>query len=93
MHTHPLTGEQVPWQLERPGHHCGCVAASENVLLLHSGFTAFCDLIGEPIRLRLTMRNCKVYVSQLREGKNGEPAPTVRLHLAKPDASADATTL
>ncbi len=47
MRKHPITGEERPWQFERPGHHCGCIAANENLLLFRSGYTAYYDLLGD----------------------------------------------
>ena len=44
MRQHPLTGEQVPWSIIRPGHHCGMITGCENMLLFRSGFTGFYDL-------------------------------------------------
>lgn len=44
---HPITGEQVPWQFERPGHHCGCIAGTPNMLLFRSSYTAYYDLLGD----------------------------------------------
>ena len=44
MREHPLTGKQVPWSVMRPGHHCGMLTASNNMLLFRSGFTGFYDL-------------------------------------------------
>ncbi len=41
---HPLTGEEVPWSLARPGHHCGMLTGSDNLLVFRSGFTGFYDL-------------------------------------------------
>ncbi|QDT97036.1 outer membrane protein assembly factor BamB family protein [Gimesia aquarii] len=41
---HPLTGQQVPWSIMREGHHCGMLAASENMLMFRSGYTGFYDL-------------------------------------------------
>lgn len=41
---HPLTGQQVPWSIMREGHHCGMLAASENLLMFRSGYTGFYDL-------------------------------------------------
>lgn len=41
---HPITGEAVPWSVMRPGHHCGMLTASDNMLLFRSGFTGFFDL-------------------------------------------------
>ena len=34
---HPLTGAQVPWSIARPGHHCGMLTGSENMLIFRSG--------------------------------------------------------
>ncbi len=47
MCTHPITGEQVPWQFERPGHHCGCISGTENMLLFRSSFAGYYDLIND----------------------------------------------
>lgn len=44
MRKHPLTGKEVPWSIMREGHHCGMLAASENLLMFRSGFTGFYDL-------------------------------------------------
>lgn len=44
---HPVTGVESRWQVARPGHHCGCIAASPNALFFRSGTTAFYDLIGD----------------------------------------------
>lgn len=41
---HPLTGQEVPWSIMREGHHCGMLAASENLLMFRSGYTGFYDL-------------------------------------------------
>ncbi len=42
--THPITGEEVPWSIMRPGHHCGMLTASDRLLLFRSGSTGFYDL-------------------------------------------------
>ena len=44
VRTHLLTGEEVPWSMARPGHHCGMLTASDNMLIFRSGFTGFYDL-------------------------------------------------
>ncbi len=41
---HPLTGAKAPWSMIRPGHHCGMISASSNMLLFRSGYTGFYDL-------------------------------------------------
>ena len=41
---HPLTGVEVPWSIARPGHHCGMLTGSDNMLVFRSGFTGFYDL-------------------------------------------------
>ncbi|MEW6306907.1 MAG: PQQ-binding-like beta-propeller repeat protein [Verrucomicrobiota bacterium] len=41
MRTHPLTGEQTPWSFIRPGHHCGAISATPNMMFFRSKFTAF----------------------------------------------------
>jgi outer membrane protein assembly factor BamB len=43
MRTHPLTGEQTPWMFARPGHHCGAISATPNMMFFRSKFTAFYD--------------------------------------------------
>lgn len=42
--THPITGEQTPWKFIRPGHHCGAISATSNMMFFRSGFTAYYDL-------------------------------------------------
>lgn len=44
MRTHPLTGEQSPWMFARPGHHCGAISATPNMMFFRSKFTAFYNL-------------------------------------------------
>jgi hypothetical protein len=41
MRTHPLTGEQTPWMFGRPGHHCGAISATPNMMFFRSKSTAF----------------------------------------------------
>ena len=43
----PLTGEQTPWQFSRPGHHCGPITATPNMLFFRSGFTGYYDLYSD----------------------------------------------
>jgi len=42
-HKHPVTGEEVPFELGR-GHHCGPLSASPHCLFMRSLVTAFYDL-------------------------------------------------
>ena len=44
MRSHPVTGEQVPWEFLRPGHTCAITSASANGLYYRSSCTAFYDL-------------------------------------------------
>lgn len=41
---HPLTGEETPWQYSRPGHHCGVITATPNMMFFRSGFIGYYDL-------------------------------------------------
>ena len=41
---HPLTGEDVPWSMIRPGHHCGMLTGASNLLMFRSGYTGFFNL-------------------------------------------------
>lgn len=43
----PITGESAAWQMARPGHHCGNIAASPAALFFRSGTTAYYDLEGD----------------------------------------------
>ncbi|MCA9179702.1 MAG: PQQ-binding-like beta-propeller repeat protein [Planctomycetales bacterium] len=43
----PLTGEQTAWQFSRPGHHCGPITATPNMLFFRSGFTGYYDLYSD----------------------------------------------
>lgn len=41
---HPLTGEPSPWRFSRPGHHCGIITATPNMMFFRSGFIGYYDL-------------------------------------------------
>jgi hypothetical protein len=41
---HPASGVETPWQFLRPGHHCGAISASPQMLFMRSGFTSYYDL-------------------------------------------------
>ncbi|MBM3878561.1 MAG: hypothetical protein FJ387_02420 [Verrucomicrobia bacterium] len=41
---HPVTGLETPWQFLRPGHHCGAISASPQMLFMRSGYTSYYDL-------------------------------------------------
>jgi len=41
---HPVTGRDEVWQFARPGHHCGCPAASPHMLLFRSLTLGWYDL-------------------------------------------------
>ncbi len=41
---HPLTGKESPWRFSRPGHHCGIVTATPNMMFFRSGFIGYYDL-------------------------------------------------
>jgi len=47
MRKHPITGKVEKWQISRPGHHCGCIAACPSTLFFRSGTIAYYDLIGD----------------------------------------------
>lgn len=42
--THPLTGQDVPWSMIRPGHHCGMLTGCDSMLMFRSGYTGFYNL-------------------------------------------------
>lgn len=44
MRTHPLTGEKSPWMFARPGHHCGAISATSNMMFFRSKSTAYYNL-------------------------------------------------
>lgn len=44
MRSHPITGESVPWDVMRPGHHCGALAGCPHMLTFRSYSTASYDL-------------------------------------------------
>ncbi|MFP6764356.1 MAG: PQQ-binding-like beta-propeller repeat protein [Planctomycetaceae bacterium] len=44
MKSHPLTGQDVPWSIIRPGHHCGMLTGASHMLLFRSGYTGFYNL-------------------------------------------------
>jgi outer membrane protein assembly factor BamB len=41
---HPVTGREEVWQFARPGHHCGCPAASPHTMLFRSYNLGWYDL-------------------------------------------------
>lgn len=41
---HPLTGVDSQWRFSRPGHHCGIMTATPNMLFFRSGFIGYYDL-------------------------------------------------
>lgn len=47
MRVDPITGEEQPWQMARPGHHCGCIAASPSCLFFRSGCIGYYDLLSD----------------------------------------------
>src|SRR5205085_9600060 len=43
----PLTGEDSNWQFSRPGHHCGVVTTTPNMMFFRSGFIGYYDLYAD----------------------------------------------
>ena len=41
---HPVTGKESDWRFSRPGHHCGIVTATPNMMFFRSGFIGYYDL-------------------------------------------------
>ena len=41
---HPMTEQDSPWRFSRPGHHCGIVTATPNMMFFRSGFIGYYDL-------------------------------------------------
>ncbi len=41
---HPLTGEESEWRFSRPGHYCGVITATPNMMFFRSGFIGYYDL-------------------------------------------------
>lgn len=41
---HPVTGLADDWQFSRPGHHCGIITATPNMMFFRSGFIGYYDL-------------------------------------------------
>jgi hypothetical protein len=44
---HPLTGEESEWRFSRPGHHCGVITATPNMMFFRSGFIGYYDLYND----------------------------------------------
>jgi len=44
---HPVSGDETTWQFFRPGHHCGAISASPQMLFMRSGDTSYYDLIDD----------------------------------------------
>ncbi len=47
MRVHPVTGRREPWQFARPGHHCGCPAASPHTMFFRSWCLGYYDLVND----------------------------------------------
>ncbi|MHB8996154.1 MAG: outer membrane protein assembly factor BamB family protein [Armatimonadota bacterium] len=47
MRDHPVTGQPSAWQMDRPGHHCGCISGSPNGLYFRSWSMAYYDLLRD----------------------------------------------
>lgn len=47
MRENPITGVKERWQMSRPGHHCGPIAASAHTLAFRSGVIGFLDYTGD----------------------------------------------
>lgn len=45
--SHPLTGEESEWRFSRPGHHCGIITATPNMMFFRSGFIGYYDLYND----------------------------------------------
>jgi len=43
----PLTGEETVWRFSRPGHHCGVITATPNMMFFRSGFIGYYDLYDD----------------------------------------------
>lgn len=44
---HPLTGIESEWRFSRPGHHCGIMTATPNMMFFRSGFIGYYDLYSD----------------------------------------------
>lgn len=44
---HPLTGQASDWRFSRPGHHCGIITATPNMMFFRSGFIGYYDLYAD----------------------------------------------
>jgi outer membrane protein assembly factor BamB len=44
---HPVSDAETAWQFLRPGHHCGAISASPQMLFMRSGDTSYYDLIDD----------------------------------------------
>ena len=44
---HPLTGQESQWRFSRPGHHCGVITATPNMMFFRSGFIGYYDLYAD----------------------------------------------
>lgn len=44
---HPVSDAETTWQFFRPGHHCGAISASPQMLFMRSGDTSYYDLIDD----------------------------------------------
>jgi len=47
MRINPITGAREPWQMARPGHHCGPMDAGAYTLAFRSGVVGYYDLLND----------------------------------------------
>ena len=41
---HPITGEEIPWEFTKKGHHCNYAIAGEHLMTFRAADAGFCDI-------------------------------------------------
>ena len=44
LHKNPLTGEDIPWEFTKSGHHCNYAIASPHLMTFRAASAGYCDL-------------------------------------------------
>ena len=57
---HPITGQDIPWEFTKSGHHCNYAIANPHLLTFRADSAGFCDIsTGETSRLTGFRSGCR----------------------------------
>jgi len=71
---HPITGQEVPWEFTKIGHHCNYAIASEHLMTFRAASAGFCDLesggTGRLVGFRSGCRNSLIPANGVMNAPN-----------------------